>query len=94
MGVPDGLSDGEGVVATFFFDQVPNHCRDKERDQLRAPVFQGQSQEQDGDQLRTPVFQGQSQEQDGDQLRTPVFRDQSFHDRCATKFPRYAGEMF
>jgi hypothetical protein len=77
MGVPDGLSDGEGVVATFFFDQVPNHCRDKERDQLRAPVFQGQSQEQDGDQLRTPVF-----------------RDQSFHDRCATKFPRYAGEMF
>ncbi len=59
-----------------LFDQVPKHCRGHE-----------------GDQLRAPVFQGQSDEQDGDQLRAAVFRDHSFHNCCATKFPRYAGEM-
>src|SRR5438128_4329248 len=28
-----------------LFDQVPKHCREQEGDQLRAPVFQGQSDE-------------------------------------------------
>jgi hypothetical protein len=39
-----------------LFDQVPKHCREQEGDQLRAPVFQGQSDKQDRDQLRAPVF--------------------------------------
>jgi len=38
-----------------LFDQVPEHCREHERDQLRAPVFQSHSRAQDGNQLRAPV---------------------------------------
>ena len=43
-----------------LFNQVPNHCREQEGDQLRAPVLQRQSDEQDGDQLRAQVFRDRS----------------------------------
>jgi hypothetical protein len=43
-----------------LFDQVPKHCREQDRHQLRAPVFQGQSGAQDGKQLRAPVFRDRS----------------------------------
>jgi hypothetical protein len=43
-----------------FFDEIPDHHREQERDQLRAPVFQRQSGPQDGNQYRAPVLRGLS----------------------------------